>query len=127
MTRSGAIHILLAINFTLILFHTGVIMGWVPENVAWGGRDYEDHQILILQGVSLFVTLFLIFILLIEGGYFRQIISPKITRIVLWVFFVYFLLNTVGNFLSQTIFEKSMAVVTLGMAFLLWIVLRKKK
>lgn len=125
MTRLRSIQALLIINLALIIFHTGVIMGWVPENVVWGGRDYEDHQILILQGVSMFVTLFLIFILLIEGGYFRQIISPKITRIVLWVFFVYFLLNTVGNFLSQTIFEKSMAILTLIMAYLLWRVVKK--
>ena len=73
MTKELSIKILLLTNLALVLFHTGVVMKWIPSDIVWGGREYEEHQILLLEGISLFVISFLIFILLIEGGYFRQV------------------------------------------------------
>ncbi|MFT7297676.1 MAG: hypothetical protein ACI9WO_000472 [Sphingobacteriales bacterium] len=73
------------------------------------------------------INLLLISILLIKGKYIREFISMKIVDIALWIFFVLFGLNTIGNIFAETNFEKYFTILTLGFSVLIWIILRKGK
>ena len=51
------------------------------------------------------------------------LINGKTIRVILWGFLILFLLNTLGNLFAKSIFEKSLAVLTLIFAILLGMIL----
>lgn len=110
----------------VIVFHLGILVKLIPYNIAWGGRLTNDTEMYRFEIVSVFVNLFLMTILFIKGAYLKLQLNGKVINTVLWVFFVIFILNTIGNMLASTTFEKSFSVLTLILAVLLWNILMKK-
>ncbi|MBV2165452.1 MAG: hypothetical protein KUL76_02825, partial [Kaistella sp.] len=53
-------------------------------------------------------------------------VKRKYVDIILWIFFIIFTLNTIGNLFAQTNFEKYFSILTLIFALLLWKILREK-
>lgn len=115
------LHLLVAV----ILFHLCIMIKIVPYEISWGGRLKNDSEMYVFETISIIINLFLFLILLIKGKYLREYISMKIVNITLWIFFVLFVLNTVGNIFAKTYFEKFFALLTLFFLILIWIILRK--
>ncbi len=111
----------------VILFHLCIMIKIVPYEISWGGRLKNDSDMYVFETISIIINLFLFSILLIKGKYLREFISMKIVNITLWIFFVLFVLNTVGNIFAKTYFEKFFALLTLFFSILTWIILRKDK
>lgn len=76
--------------------------------------------------ISIFINLFLISILLMKGGYLKFQFNFKIINILLWIFFLIFILNTIGNILAKTTFEKLFSVLTFLSAVFIWKILMSK-
>ena len=111
----------------VILFHLCIILKIVPYEITWGGRLKNDFEMYIFESISVIINLFLLLILLIKGNYIREFISMKIVNITLWIFFILFGLNTIGNIIAKTYFEKFFTLLTLAFSILIWIILRKEK
>ena len=111
----------------VILFHLCIMLKIVPYEITWGGRLKNDFQMYIFETISVIINLFLFLILLIKGKYLREFISMKIVNITLWIFFILFGLNTIGNILAKTNFEKFFTLLTLASSILIWIILSKEK
>lgn len=116
----------------LNLFHLAIIIGivffnYAPVDYLWGGRMETKEQLLSYEIISLVVAFVCLLIVLIKSG---RIHLPKLSgvvRIALWVLFVLFALNTVGNLLARTTFEKLFAIVTFLLAlFCLRLALEKR-
>lgn len=127
MNQKTAIKIMLWMLLAVILFHLCIILKIVPYEITWGGKLKTDSEMYIFETISILINLFLCFILYIKGKYIREVVSMKIVNIILWIFFILFGLNTVGNILAKTHFEKFFTVVTLISAILIWIILKKSK
>ena len=119
-----AITILLGILSIVVFLHIFIMVKVIPYAIAWGGRLQNDEQMYLFETVSIIVNLFLIFILLMKGRYIRLQLKEKLLNLVLWIFSILFLLNTVGNLFAQTNFEKMFAVLTLTLAILILKILR---
>ena len=54
----------------------------------------------------------------------NKLVSPifkeKTINKILWVFAVFFILNTLGNLLAETVVEKCQAIITLYLAIILY-------
>jgi hypothetical protein len=125
--RSGlAVKILLSIISLIILFHMSILLKVVPREYVWGGRLGSDRELYLFETFSLLVNFYLLFILLIRGGYIKPFLSAKVVNVSLWIFLILFMLNTVGNVFAKTAFEQLFALLTLAISVLLWIVLSKK-
>ena len=122
------IHIRLTVFLLSIVtvFHLCIIVKFIPYNIAWGGRLQNDIEMYTFETISIFINLFLISILLIKGNYLKFRLNEKLINIVLWIFFFIFILNTIGNILAKTNFEKAFSVLTLILAILIWNILKKK-
>jgi len=96
----------------------------IPYAIAWGGRLQNDEQMYIFETGSIIINLFLISILLMKGRYIPLQFKDKALNILLWIFFILFILNTLGNLFAQTNFEKLFAILTLTLASLIWVILR---
>lgn len=87
------------------------------SKIFGGGRLQNQDQLLVMESVSLVVNLIAMLLVAMRAGYIGQFQNVLFVRVGLWVFFGLFALNTLGNLLAVTLFEKSMAEVTLFLAF----------
>ena len=116
--------ILLAILGAVIVFHILVILKVIPYDIAWGGRLSNDQEMYVFETVSIGINLLLGWVVLMKCDLVRFKFSSRIVNTILWVFFVLFILNTVGNIVAVSNLEKSFAVLTALSAFLIWKIIR---
>ncbi|MEJ5961461.1 hypothetical protein [Pedobacter immunditicola] len=127
MNHKTAIQILLVLLSMVIVFHVCIMAKIIPYTIAWGGQITNDKEMYVFETISIVINVFLGFILLMKGNYIAFQFKEKTVNIVLWVFLVIFMLNTVGNIFAKTNFEKFFALLTLLFAILIWKILRKNK
>jgi len=126
LSAQNAIKIMMGLLLMVIFFHVLIMIQVIPYEIAWGGRLQNTEQMYMFEALSILLNLFLLFILLMKGRYIKFWLREKTLNIVLVIFLILFILNTVGNLFAQTNFEKLFALLTLIFAFLLWMVLRSK-
>ena len=122
-----SIKLLIGLLTLVILFHGCIMAKIIPYGIAWGGRLENDTQMYIFESVSILINAFLITVLLLKANYIHHRFSDKWLHGILWVFQLLFILNTVGNILAKTNFEKFFAILTFAFAILIWIILKKDK
>ncbi|MGB2129766.1 MAG: hypothetical protein ACPHXR_09850 [Flavicella sp.] len=127
MTPRIAIKMMLWLLGTVIIFHSCILLKIIPYEITWGGRLQNDTEMYVFESISILINLFLAFVLSIKGNYLTEIIPMKIVNVTLWIFLVLFGLNTIGNVLAKTYFEKFFSLLTLTSAILIWIALKKDK
>jgi hypothetical protein len=123
---NNTIKIFIGLLFIITLFHLSIIVKIIPYNIAWGGRLTNDIEMYVFESISIFVNVFLSWILLMKGGFVKFKFSTRVVKIILWLFFVLFILNTVGNIFAKTNFEKYFALLTGLSAILIWKILKQK-
>lgn len=112
--------ILIGISLAILVFHLLIILKIIPYEVTWGGRLKTDEEMYVFESISIIINLFFVYILLQKGQFVKSIFSNKFTSVTLWVFFVVFSLNTIGNIFAKTTFEKAFTIITLLNAVLIW-------
>ena len=125
MNIKTSIKIMLGFLLVVIVFHFCILTKLIPYDIVWGGRLQSDTEMYLFETVSIMINLFLAIILMMKGNYIKFQFREKGINIVLWIFLVIFALNTLGNILAKTAFEKSFAVLTLLFAILIFNILRK--
>ena len=126
MKFKTSIPILLGLLVAVILFHIAIFVKAIPYSIAWGGRLQNDQEMYVFEAISILINLFLGFVLLMKVSYINFRFREKTTNIILWIFLVLFVLNTIGNLFAKTNFEKSFAVLTLVFAILIRRILKSK-
>lgn len=127
MNKNLAIKIVLSIVIAVTLFHILILAKIIPYTIAWGGRLTNDSDMYVFESISIAINLLLLFVLLMKGAFIKPLLSQKVLNVILYVFLILFILNTIGNIFSKTNFEKLFALVTLGLAVLLWLIVKKDK
>ena len=127
MNPKLTIKILLWLIAAVTLFHLTILIKIIPYEITWGGKLKNDAEMYLFESISILTNLFLGYVLLIKGKFVSKLISTKVVNIILWVFLFIFGLNTLGNIFSETLFEKSLSLLTLVFTFLLWNILKKSK
>ena len=114
-----AVNTILLIAFFVLGFHTLIITGVIPYEYVWGGRLESFEQMLKFESISVMVNLLIIFIVGIKGSYFRPFLPKKTVTVVLWIFTIFFVLNTIGNIVSLNSLETIIATpITIILALL---------
>lgn len=127
MNFNNTIKIFLVLVFSVIIFHICIIVKIIPYNIAWGGRLTNDNEMYVFESISILINVLLSWLLLMKGDIIECKFSYKIVNVILWIFFVLFILNTIGNIFARTLFEKLFSFLTGISAVLLWKILMKKK
>lgn len=127
MKLKPTIKILIWLTIGVILFHLAILINLIPCEVTWGRRLKNNSEMYVFEGVSILVNLFLVFVLLIKGDYLPILIPERVLNIILWIYLSLFGLNTIGNIFAETLFEKSLSLLTLIFTYLVWTILKKDK
>lgn len=111
---------MLFIVFAYCIFHLLVLIGVIPFSIVWGGQVAPMKTLYYLEGVALSVMLFLGFLIAMKNRLIKPIFSDKVLKRMYMVFALFFMLNTVGNLLAETMIEKLQAIITLFLAYTLF-------
>ena len=114
-----AIKLLLILNTAVLIFHFAIVLKLIPYTIAWGGRLENDSEMYVFEAISILINLLFSFILLIKGQMIRTVLPMKIVNVLLWIFLVIYSLNTIGNLLAVTAFEKYFSILTFVLAALI--------
>ena len=100
-----------------IVFHLSIIIGilffdFAPVDYLWGGRMETATELLAFEIISLAVMSICLLVVLIRAEIIKISFLMGLSRIILWFLTFMFLLNTVGNLLAETNFEKFLAIIT---------------
>lgn len=127
MNANTATKIILFILATTVAFHVLIVVKVIPYHIAWGGRLQSDQDMYAFETVSILVNVFLALVLCIKASYLKLNLPNKLINFILWCFLILFLLNTIGNIIAVTAFEKFFSIVTLALAYLIWVILKPRK
>lgn len=115
----------------LSLFHLAIIAGilffdFAPVEFLWGGRLETPEELLNFEIVSFIINLAALFFTAIRGGFIKVARLQKAAQVMMWILFVLFFLNTIGNIAAESQFEKFFAILTITLAiFTLRLALKK--
>jgi hypothetical protein len=112
--------ILIGVSLAILVFHLSIILKIIPYEVTWGGRLKTDVEMYVFESISIIINLFFVYVLLQKGQFVKSFFTNKFISVTLWVFFVVFSLNTIGNIFAKTTFEKTFTIITLLNAVLIW-------
>jgi hypothetical protein len=101
-----AIRGLLAIQSLSVVLHLLILSGVVPYEIAWGGRIKNQEEMIRFESVSILLNLLMLAIVAIRGGLLPVRLNYSFIKGALWIMFGLFVLNTVGNILSDNQFEQ---------------------
>lgn len=128
ISKAQALKIILWLLMAVIVFHFLIIVRIIPYEIVWAGKLKSVNEMYVFEIVSVLVNVLLIAVLLLKGNYIKQKINNKIINGILWFFVFVFALNTVGNLLAKSFFEKAVFTpLTLILAILILIIIRKSK
>lgn len=109
---------LLALLSAIMLFHVLVIINVIPYEIIWGGRIRNRRELINLELISIIVNAIMIFVVLIRTGMVGFSIRRRWMRLLFWMMFAFFLLNTLGNLVSLNQVEKFIFTpITLFLSF----------
>ncbi|WP_205499855.1 hypothetical protein [Rufibacter psychrotolerans] len=89
-----------------IVFHLLVLASVIPYTIVGGGRITTQEEMYQLETAALALNVLFFFISLLQAGYLRLNVSPRLLTGAMWGMFGVFLLNTVGNLFSNSPLEK---------------------
>ncbi len=117
---SISIIFLTILSLLAMIFHFLILIKIIPYNITWGGNLKTDEEMYVFVSNSIIVNLFFIFVILQKGEFIKVFFGKKTISIIIWIFFVIFSLNTIGNIFAKTMFEKGFTILTLLNSILLW-------
>ena len=98
--------ILISLLLLLLAFHILVLVKVVPNEIVWRGQIDSSSDLLLYEGLSVFITIIFIVVITLKIGLIKSVRFTKVVNITTWIIFIYFLLNIAGNLTSEIILEK---------------------
>lgn len=128
LSKPLALKTLLGIFTLVILFHISVITQIIPYTIVWAGKLNSAKEMYAFEITSIIINVFFVVILLLRAHYIKHTIPERLLNLILWMFLVLFMFNTIGNLMAETAFERFVFTpMTLLAAFLLWVVVRRRR
>lgn len=102
-----ALNIMVAIFSVTILFHLLVLTGLIPYDMVWGGRLKDQAQMIQFEIISLLINSLMLLLVLLKTCTIKNNVPQWIFWVGFWAMAVLFLMNTLGNILSNNAMEKA--------------------
>ena len=112
----------------LLIFHVLIFTEQIPYDKVWAGKLNSVEEMKAFEAFSIFINLFMILILSIKYKLLESGKSNKAIDILIWVFVVFFALNTIGNMFAKSLIELILGgILTLASCILCIIIVKKEK
>lgn len=128
MNKRIALKIMFLLLGALLIFHILIFTEQIPYDKVWAGKLNSVEEMKAFEAFSILINLFMILILSIKYKLLESGKSNKAIDILIWVFVVFFALNTVGNMFAKSLIELILGgILTLVSSILCFIIVKKEK
>lgn len=126
MNKKVAIKIMFFLLGTILIFHLFIYTEQIPYDKVWAGRLNSVEEMKTFEAFSILMNVFMTLVLFIK---YKLLGSGKKNRaidILIWVFVVFFALNTLGNLFAKSMLELVLgSFLTLACGLLCYIIVKK--
>lgn len=113
---------------SILIFHFLVITEQIPYDKVWAGKLNSVEEMKVFEAFSILINLFMVLVLSIKYKLLENGKSNKAIDIFIWVFVVFFALNTIGNMFAKSLIELILGgILTLVSSILCFIIVKKEK
>lgn len=126
MSKKVAIKILFGLLGAVLIYHFLIFFEFIPYDKVWAGRLNSVEEMKTFETFSILVNVFMITVLIIK---YQNLLNNKPNRIIdilIWVFALFFSLNTFGNLFSENILELIFGTLFTLIAAILCVFIVKK-
>ena len=97
--------ILIVFMSLLPIFHLLILFHVLPSDIVWGSRLEKPSEVLMMELIALAVTILFFMIIVLKVS--KPAKYRKLINVGVWVIFIYFSLNVLGNLASDNLVEKA--------------------
>ena len=105
LTQKQAVITMIVLLVTLLVFHVLILTETIPYTIVWAGKIGSLQEMRRSEVISIFINSFMILVFLLHANYVHNKIPIRILNVIVWLFVVLFVLNTVGNLFAKSKFE----------------------
>ena len=128
MNKKIALKIMFILLGTLLIFHLLIFTEQIPYDKVWAGKLNSVGEMKSFEGFSILINFFMVIILFIKYKLLGSGKRNKAIDILIWIFVVFFALNTLGNFFAKSLIELILgSFLTLVCSILCFIIVKKEK
>ncbi|MGG8496793.1 hypothetical protein ACQY1Q_10275 [Tenacibaculum sp. TC6] len=128
MSKKRALIILFFILGIVLIFHLLILTEQIPYDKVWAGKLNSVEEMKFFETLSILINTFMIIILFIKYKQLEKKVNNKIIDLFIWVFMVFFALNTIGNLFAKSKAELILGTfLTLTSSILCFVIAKKEK
>ncbi|WP_460513361.1 hypothetical protein [Cyclobacterium sediminis] len=127
MSKKIAIKIMFGLLGAVLIYHFLIFFEFIPYDKVWAGRLKSVEEMKTFETFSILVNVFMITVMIIKYQNLQNQKPNRIIDILIWVFALFFSLNTFGNLFSQNILELIFGTLFTLIAAILCVLIAKKK
>mgnify|MGYP003634910398 FL=1 len=126
MNKKVAIKIMFFLLGTILIFHLLIFTEQIPYDKIWAGRLNSVEEMKSFETFSILINIFMVLVLLLKYKLLKSGKTNKAIDILIWVFVVFFALNTLGNLFAKSLIELILgSFLTLTCSILCFIIVKK--
>ena len=127
MSKKIALIIMFFILGVVLIFHFLIYTEQIPYDKVWAGKLNSIKEMKSFEAFSIILNTFMLVILFIKYKQLEREIKNKVVDILIWIFVIFFALNTLGNLFAQSIIELILGTsLTLISSILCFIIVKKE-
>tara|TARA_R110000868_G_scaffold301889_2_gene562389 strand:- start:483 stop:884 length:402 start_codon:yes stop_codon:yes gene_type:complete len=128
MNKKIALKIMFILLGTLLIFHLLIFTEQIPYDKVWAGKLNSVGEMKSFEVFSILINFFMVIILFIKYKLLGSGKRNKAIDILIWIFVVFFALNTLGNLFAKSLIELILgSFLTLVCSILCFIIVKKEK
>ena len=128
MSKKVALIIMFFILGTVVIFHFLIFTEQIPYDKVWAGKLNSVEEMKSFETFSILLNVFMLVVLFIKYKQLQREERNKVVDILIWVFVVFFALNTLGNLFAQSMIELILgSLLTLISSILCFIIVKNRK
>ena len=128
MNKKAALIIMFFILGIVLVFHVLIFTELIPYDKVWAGKLNSVEEMKSFETFSILVNVFMLIVLFFKYKQLAIEQRNKVIDILIWIFAVFFALNTLGNLFAKNIIELIIGTfLTLISSILCFIIVKKQK
>lgn len=127
MKKKVAAIIMFLLLGVVLIFHFLILIEQIPYDKVWAGKLNSVEEMKSFETFSILLNTFILTVLCIKYRQMVKGVKNKPIDILIWVFAVFFMMNTVGNLFSESTIELILGTsLTLTSAILCFVIVKKE-
>ncbi|MDL5512179.1 hypothetical protein QSE00_10165 [Arenibacter sp. M-2] len=128
MNKRIALKIMFLLLGTLLIFHILIFTEQIPYDKVWAGKLNSVGEMKSFEAFSILINIFMALVLFIKYQLLESVKTNKAIDVLIWIFVVFFALNTLGNLFAKSVIELiAGSFLTLVSCILCFIIVKKEK